>query len=228
MSKSLFVLAILGQKGGSGKTMTAINVAEAAAEHGLTPVIIDLDPQANAANWKDRRETENIAVVSSPPSRLKNTLETAAKHGADFVVIDNPGKADSALIDAARVADLVLVPVEPNMFHLETLPAVRDLLRVAGDPPAFVVLNKLHPLATTQADEAKRMIGEVYPFSVCPVHLSQLDVYVTAANSGKTVLEVDPEGKAAAELRKLYKFISSQSNKSDSPHVQNAKSAKRA
>lgn len=228
MSQSMFVLAILGQKGGSGKTMTAINVAEAAAEHGLTPVIIDLDPQANAANWKDRRDTENVAVVSSPPSRLKNTLETAAKHGADFAVIDNPGKADSALIDAARVADLVLVPVEPNMFHLETLPAVRDLLRVAGDPPAFVMLNKLHPLATTQADEAKRMIAAAYTFPVCPVHLSQLDVFVTAANSGKTVLEVEPKGKAASELRKLYKFISSQSHKSDSPHVENTKSAKRA
>jgi chromosome partitioning protein len=228
MSKSIFVLAILGQKGGSGKTMTAINVAGAAAEDGLTPVVIDLDPQANAANWKDRRDTENVAVVSAPPSRLKHTLDAAARHEADFVVIDNPGKADSALIDAARVADLVLVPVEPNMFHLETLPAVRDLLRVAGDPPAFVMLNKLHPLATTQAEEAKRMIREVYPFLVCPVHLSQLDVYVTAANSGKTALEVEPKGKAAAELRKLYKFISSQSHKLDSPHVENAKSATRA
>ena len=224
----MFVIAIVGQKGGSGKTTTAINLAVAASEAGLSAVIVDLDPQANAANWKARRQVENPAVVSSPTSRLKNTLDIAEKHGADFVIIDNPGKSDSAVIEAARVADFVLVPVGPQMFHLETLPGVRDLLRVAGDPPAFIMLNQLHPLATTQAQEAKRMIAEIYPFPVCPVHLSHLDIYATSADSGQTPLEIDPKGKAAEEVRKLYKFISKQSHKLESPHVQDAKLAVRA
>jgi chromosome partitioning protein len=228
MSETMFVMSIVGQKGGSGKTTTAINLAVAASEAGLSVVIIDLDPQANATNWKDRRDTENPAVVSSPPSRLKHTLDTAEKHGADFVIIDNPGKSDTGVIESARVSDFVLVPVGPQMFHLETLPGVRDLLRVAGDPPASVLLNELHPLATTQAEEAKRMIAEIYPFTVCPVHLSHLDIYATSADSGQTPLELDPKGKAATEVKKLYKFISSQSHKSDSPHVENAKLANRA
>ena len=143
----MIVIAIVGQKGGTGKTTTAIGLAVAAAEMGQTAVIIDLDPQANAANWKDRRQSENPAVISVPPSRLKQTLETAASHAADFVVIDTPGKSDSAAIDAARVADIVLVPLGPHIFHLETLPGLRDLLRVAGDKPAMVVLNGLHPQA---------------------------------------------------------------------------------
>jgi chromosome partitioning protein len=228
MSGSMTVIAIVGQKGGTGKTTTAIGLAVAASEAGQTAVIIDLDPQANAANWKDRRRVENPAVVSVPPSRLKQALEAADSHGADFVVIDTPGKSDSAAIEAARFADLVLVPLGPHIFHLETLPGLRDLLRVAGDKPALVVLNGLHPQATKQAEEAKRMIAELFGFPVSPAHLSRLDIYAETQTTGSTPLEEEPKGRAALELRKLHGLISEQVNKSESPHVENAKLARGA
>jgi chromosome partitioning protein len=231
MSESMFVLALISQKGGPGKTTLAVNLAVAAAEQGLAAVIIDLDPQANAANWKDRRSTENPAVVSSPPGRVRQTLEAAEQHGADFVVIDSPGKADSAAIVAAQYADLVFIPVEAHMSNLETLPGVSVLLQATPNktPPAFILINKMHPSATTQAEKVKGMIAEIYPFAVCPVHLSQLDVYATTQDSGQSVLEAEPKGRAADEIRQLYKFTVSQSHKLESPHVhQNRKSAKRA
>ena len=133
MFKSMFVVAMVSQKGGPGKTTVAVNLAVAAAEQGLAAVVIDLDPQANAANWKDRRTTENPAVVSAPPGRVLQTLEAAEQHGADFVVIDSPGKADSTAIVAAQFADLVLVPVEAHMSNLETLPGVHALLQATPD-----------------------------------------------------------------------------------------------
>ena len=225
MSENMIVLAIVGQKGGTGKTTTAIGLAVAAAEAGQTAVIIELDPQANAANWRDRRETENPAVVSVPPSRLRQALEAAASHAADFVVIDTPGKSDSAAIEAARVADLVLVPLGPHIFHLETLPGLRDLLRVAGDRPAMVILNALHPQATRQAEEAKRMIGDLFGFPVCPLHLSRLDIYAESQTTGSTPLEQEPGSKAAFELKRLHRFICEQVHLSESPHVENAESS---
>ena len=230
MFESMFVLAIVGQKGGSGKTTLAINLAVAAAEAGKIAVIIDLDPQANATNWKDRRLAENPAVVSSPPSRLQQTLEAAEQHGADFVVIDNPGKADSGAISAASFADLVYIPVGPQMFHLETLPGVHRLLQAAErTAPAFIVLNGVHPSATTQADKAKDMIGRAYPMPVCPVHLSHLDTYGSSADSGLSPLEVNPEGRAASEILQLYKFTCKQSHKLEKTHgLETRKSAKRA
>jgi chromosome partitioning protein len=225
MSESMNIVAIVGQKGGTGKTTTAIGIAVAAAEAGQTAVIIDLDPQANAANWKDRRKIENPAVVSVPPSRLKQTLEAAEAHGADFVVIDTPGKSDSAAIDASRAADLILIPLGPHIFHVETLPGLRDLLRVGGDKPTLVVLNALHPQATRQAEEAKRMIAEMFGFPVCEVHLSRLDIYPESQTVGSTPLEQEPSGKAALELKRLYQFISEQIHKSRSPHVQDSELA---
>ena len=214
MSESMIVIAVVGQKGGTGKTTTAIGLAVAAAEAGRTAVIIDLDPQANAANWKDRRRADNPAVVSAPPSRLRQAVEAAANYAADFVVIDTPGKSDSAAIEAARVADLVLAPLGPHIFHLETLPGLRDLLRVAGDKPALVVLNAIHPQATKQAEEAKRMIADLFGFSVCPTHLSRLDIYADTQTTGSTPLEQEPKGRASLELKRLHKFITEQVHKS--------------
>lgn len=208
----MFVMSIVGQKGGTGKTTTSLCLAVSAAKAGQAAVIIDLDPQANAANWKDRRAGENPAVIAAPVSRLKQTLQTAQSYGADFVVIDTPGKSDSAAVEAARAAHLVLVPVRPQIFDLETLPGVRDLLRVAGDTPAYVLLNGLHPQAKKQAEDAKAMIEQNTGFKVCPIHLCQRGGYAEAPTTGNTPQELDPNGKAADEIERLYKFINQHRN----------------
>jgi len=231
MFKSMFVLALISQKGGSGKTTLGLNLAVAAAEQGHVSVIVDLDPQATAANWKDRRSGENPAVVSAPPARLRQTLEAAEAHGADFVVIDSPGKADNIAILAASVADLVFVPVEPRMSNFETLPGVHGLLQAAQshNPPAFAVLNKLHPSATTQAETIKRMVAEAFPqIPVCPLHISTRDIYGTSQDEGKSVFDDEPQGRAASEIRQLYKFTCAQSDKLENTHEQTRRPAKRA
>jgi len=63
-------LAIVSQKGGSGKTTLAVHVAAAAAAAGKVAVIIDTDPQATAAAWGDWRGGAEPEVITSPPSRL--------------------------------------------------------------------------------------------------------------------------------------------------------------
>ena len=70
----MYTIAMIGQKGGGGKTTTGTGLAVQAAKSGLASLIIDLDPQANAANWKDRREVDNPAVVSAHVSRLNLPL----------------------------------------------------------------------------------------------------------------------------------------------------------
>jgi len=225
MFDEMIVIGIIGQKGGGGKTTTGLNLAVAAAEQGLASVIIDIDQQANAAKWKDRRKSENVAVIGALQSRIKQTLETARSHGADFVVIDSPGHNDSAAMETVRASDIVLLPVEPQMFHFDTLPSMRDLIRMAGDKPTFLLINKLHPAASVQAEKLKKMMGEAYSMPVCPVHLSRLDIYATSADLGLTPLEQDPKGKAALEIRSLYDFVCQQVNKLRIPHVKNARLA---
>ena len=217
----MMVIGVVAQKGGGGKSTVSVNLAVAAAENGKTAVIIDIDQQASAAKWGDRREAKNIAVVGALQSRIKQTIETARTHGADYVVIDSPGHNDSAAMETIRASDIVILPVEASMFHFDTLPAMRDLIRVAGDKPTWLLINKLHPAASVQAEKLKKILTDNYAMSVSPVHWSHLTIYGTSADIGLTPIEQEPEGKAAEEVRSLYKFTCQQVNKLRKQHVKN-------
>ncbi|HYX17889.1 MAG TPA: ParA family protein, partial [Nostoc sp.] len=98
-------VAIVGSKGGVGKTSLSINLAVAAAIKNKETVLIDLDPQASASKWKDSREAESPVVISCQASRLEKVLETAQDGGAELVVIDTAPHSESSALAAIRAAD---------------------------------------------------------------------------------------------------------------------------
>lgn len=133
------VIAIVSQKGGSGKTTIALHLA-ASAVHAQKPAcVIDTDPQATAAAWGDWRGDFLPVVVTSPPARLAKTIDNARKE-VEVVVIDTPPHAEAAMREAIKGADIVLIPSRPRAFDLHALEAVADLVNYA-EKPAFVVLN---------------------------------------------------------------------------------------
>ena len=126
------IIAVIAQKGGTGKTTLALSIAVAAQRAGRTAAIIDLDPQASASNWGDRRKANRPAIVSAQPARLPQILEAAEENGADMVIIDTPPRAERSAIVAARAARLVLVPCRPSIFDLETFSTTLDLIAAVG------------------------------------------------------------------------------------------------
>lgn len=199
-------LAILGQKGGSGKSTAALGLAVAATQAGIETAIIDLDPQATAAKWGDRRENESPAVVSCQVSRLPQVLEAAERQGAKLVIIDTPGKSTDAAIAAAKVANFVLMPIQPQLFDIETLESVKDILTLAGNPQSAVVVNRasFQGRRHIETQEAATAQG----FTVCPVVLFSRAAHGDAGNIGLAASEYDPKGKAAQEMAALYDYIS--------------------
>ncbi len=214
----MLTVSVIGQKGGTGKTVAAIGLAVAAVRASMATVLIDLDPQATASKWKDRREHEEPAVVSAQSSRLQPVLDTSRKGGTQLAIIDTAGRSDDTALNAIRAASLVLIPCRPHMVEIETLAAVKDLLLLASNPPAFVLLNGIHPAATKQADETRELVMQAFGLPCCPVHLCHRSAYAEAPTTGMTPQELDPDGKASLELQRLFEFTCSQMKLGRSEH----------
>jgi chromosome partitioning protein len=201
------VLAIIGQKGGNGKTTTALALAVEAERQGRTVAVIDLDPQTTAASWSDRRGKETPTVVSCQVGRLAQVLQAAEQEGADLALIDTPGKSTEASIAAAKAADLVLLPIQPQLYDIETLAGLRDVLSLAGKRHAAFVLVNRAPVQGRRHIEATEAIKTLFGMKVCPVVIFARAAHGDAGNIGQSAAELDPTGKAAQEVRELYSYI---------------------
>lgn len=206
-------IAIVSQKGGSGKTTLAVNLATRAAGAKLEPCIIDTDPQATAASWSDWRGDFLPVVVTAPPARLARTIESAKKNGVDFVVIDTPPHADAAAREAIKAADVVLIPTKPRAFDLAALEPIADLVGYSKTP-AFVVLNGV-PSGATKLAKSARNAAKDMGLEICPVELGDRADFHRSSAKGETAGEHAPDGKAAKEIDKLWKWLNKTLKKKD-------------
>jgi chromosome partitioning protein len=217
-------IAIISQKGGAGKTTVSIHLAVAAEERGLKTAIFDLDPQASAATWADKRTKEAPAVVSAQASRLPGLLEQAAAQQADLVIIDSAPNADAASLAAARAADIILIPCRPAAFDLNAIGTTLALASVAGKP-AFVLLNAVPPQGRVGEEARQALIGG--GVAVAEPVLHQLVAFSHAVNDGRSAQELDAKSKAAGEISALFDWIMQQANMQTGLRA-NTKTRKRA
>lgn len=208
----MITVALCTQKGGTGKTTIATALAVAAHLAGKKSALLDLDPQTNAVNWFDRREGDGPDVASIQPGAIRRSLEAYRGLGMDWVFIDTPGKMDSASTEAAKHADMVLIPTQAQIFAIDTLEPLKRLLDMAGNPPAFVVLNLVHPNAGGRAADDAAAIAERFNLAVAPIHMSRLKAYEDAPALGQTPQELEPQGRAAQEVAGLFTFLSEQAS----------------
>ncbi len=198
-------LAMIAQKGGTGKTTLALSLAVAAEAAGRSVLVVDLDPQASACKWSDRRSGETPSVIDAQPARLAAALAKANQAGIDLVIVDTPARVEQAAAEAAKVADLVLIPCKPSILDLETLRATVELVQGRSRRAPLVVLNAV-PAQGTRHEQAVEAITGM-GLEVCPAHIGQRVAFEYAAQAGLTVTEYEPEGRAASEIRQLYELI---------------------
>lgn len=200
-------LAVISQKGGAGKTTLALHLAVAAEMAGKPTAVIDLDPQASATSWKDLRQAHTPAVVSAQAARLQQVIETAAEHGAALAIIDTAPHSETAALAAARLADAVFIPCRPAILDLKAISITVDLARLAGKEP-HVILNAVPPRGTLGTEAVAAIKG--YNVPVAPVWICHRAAYMHALTAGQTAQEYDQDGKAAEEIKELYKWTCKQ------------------
>jgi chromosome partitioning protein len=209
-------IAIVSQKGGSGKTTLAVNLAAAAEASGQVALIIDTDPQATASQWGSWRSDRAPEVIDSAPPRIQAKVDAAKAQGATFNVIDSPPHADSAACRAVEAADLVLIPCRPSAFDLAAIKTTVSLVRLF-DKPAFVVFTAGPPIAPRMYEEVVELV-QGFGIEACPHILPDRAAYRHASAAGASVLEFEPQGKAAAEITALYMWTISHVNMPTDPH----------
>jgi chromosome partitioning protein len=199
------IIAIIAQKGGTGKTTLTLSLAVAAQRAGKSAAVIDLDPQATATTWADRREDETPVVVSAQPARLPHILKSAEDTGAEIVFIDTPPRAEQTAMAAARVAGLILIPCRPAVFDLDTISTTLELIRFTGNQKVAAVLNGV-PARGQRKEQAADVIKDL-GLTVCPAALGHRTAFSDAGVYGLTAQEYDRVGKAAQEVEGVYKFM---------------------
>ena len=194
-------LAIISQKGGSGKTTLAVHMAVCAIRQNLHTAIIDIDPQGSAYDWYLSREEENeLNAVKASAGQLAALLKQAKAGGADFVIVDTAPHSDSAAAMTAQLADFVIIPCRPARFDLKAISSTEEILKLAKTPAAVVINGAPRGKLANEAREALESQG----FTVLNPVLQHRAAYGHAVVDGRSVHEYEPEGKAAEEIDELF------------------------
>lgn len=189
------VIAVVQQKGGSGKTTLAVNLAVAAIRRGMTVALLDTDPQGSLGRWfMTRRERLGDAGLEfSTSSAWGVSYECEKLKGeADLVIVDTPPKVDADLRPALREADLVLVPVASSHVDLWATEGVLDLA-ARERKETWLVLNRARA-GTRLGEDVARAASELTA-GVMDARLANRVVYAETLGQGLGAIEA---GKSAA------------------------------
>ena len=197
------VITVAQQKGGTGKTTLAANIAAALAP-GRRVALLDIDPQKSLGRWHSLRKArlEQAATLGFSDTsgwRLPAELERL-RRDHDVVLIDSPPHLDTDARVAVRAADIVLVPIQPS---LPDMWAAEGTLKLAAEErrPAHLMFNRIPPVSKLRDAIAGDLAARRLP--VLRSALGNRAGFAHAFAAGLGVTEAAPRSTAAAELRAL-------------------------
>ncbi|WP_313422245.1 ParA family partition ATPase [Moraxella sp. CTOTU49803] len=205
------VIAVLNQKGGSGKTTIATHLARALQLQGSSVLLVDSDKQGSARDWSAVNESNPVTVIGLDRPTLDRDLKNISDK--DFVVIDGSPQATDLAVSAIKAADFVLIPVQPSPYDIWATSDLVDLVKQRIE----MTDNKLKSaFVVSRAIKNTRISGEVsevlteYGLPVLDAKIVQRIAYPNSAAIGKTVFETESKNSdAVAEMNALATEVKS-------------------
>lgn len=202
------IVALLNQKGGTGKTTLALHLAGQWARQGARVTVVDADPQGSALDWSQARGAEARPRLFGVLGLARDTLHREAPELArsvDHVVIDGPPRVAGLMRSALLAADLVLIPVQPSPFDgwasAEMLALLAEARIYRPGLAARFVLNRCGA-RTVIARETGEALADHDP-PLLAARVGQRVVFAQAARHGRLAFEIDETGAAAREIAQL-------------------------
>ena len=201
------VISILNQKGGVGKTTLSTHLARALQLQGKDILLVDSDPQGSTRDWAATRKEQTLPVVSIDRPTIDKDLKNIRK---DFIIIDGAPRSNEIILSAIKASNAIIIPVQPSPYDIW---ATSDLVRIVKEhiqktngtlKVAFVVSRVIK--GTKIGSEIIEILSN-YEIPVLKTLITQRVIYPNSAAAGTTVLDQDPKGEAAEEIRALTNEI---------------------
>lgn len=201
-------VAILNQKGGSGKTTLATNLAHALKLSGESVLLVDADPQGSARDWNAANEGKLLSVVGLDRETLPVDLK-GIESGYDWIVIDGAPQVAKLSAAAIRAADVVIIPVQPSPYDVWSTADLVELIKArqevtGGKPKAVFLVSRAIRNSKLSREVVEALQG--YGLPTLKAGTTQRVIYPTTASHGLTVMS-DPGCEAAMEIMAIVREI---------------------
>ncbi len=217
------IISFVNQKGGVGKTTTAINLAIGLKKKNYNLVFIDADPQGSAVQWHAIEGNKSFEILHHP-SPIHATDIRQLSMNYDYVIIDAPPAIGDISKAILAVTDLAIIPLSPSALDVwscwGTLKMIDEIRPLNSDIEVKLLINRKIP--GTKIGRDSRAAMNQFQTDVFNTELCQRVAFIDAMTSGVSVMQYAPHSKAAGEIESLCEEIIPQvSMEASQPQVNN-------
>lgn len=205
------IVGILNQKGGVGKTTLSISIAHELARRASAEdvLVVDSDPQQSTLSWSEvREEKAPFSVIGFAKKTLHRDLPSISRN-YKYVVIDGSPRVTELARSCIMASDCVVIPCTPSPYDVwasdEIVKLIQEALVYKPNLKSVFMINR-KILNTAISRDVVEVLSKM-ELQVLKTHITQRVIFAEAAAKGKTIFDLEPEGKAASEIISLVDEI---------------------
>jgi chromosome partitioning protein len=202
------VIALVNQKGGSGKSSTCVHFADWLTRQGHSVKVVDADLQRSAFTWLKSLEVKIPCVHMDSPDDLLEQISDLSKE-QDFLLIDGPAKLSETTRALLLGTDLAVLPVQPTGLDLhsafDAVRLIRQARKVRGKLPHAALFLSRAIKGTKLKDESMLALGDIEDMAILPTVIHQRQVIADAFGQNATVFSI--KNRAATDSAREYERL---------------------